>query len=247
MHNAIKNPMNLKILYILLFFLTTICQKSYAQTSDMIPKEFVESMQPKVESEEWYPLNHSKNEFSVKLVKDRLKIEKFKAVDKCELKIQGGTLIGINKGEFGGQLIFQPNDSTKQAIKISKGNISFIFNFKNKIYFITSYAHQVFSSGGLFELERLNNNFTFKLLVDFEDAPFAFTIYKDTFLVATLENFYIVKDFKKELIFKNTFWNSLYPNSIAVLNDENIFLGMRSGIVKIDLTKKVLKFYKNDK
>jgi hypothetical protein len=99
----------------------------------------------------------------------------------------------------------------------------------------------------LFELERINNDFIFKLLVDFEDAPFAFTIYNDTFLVATFENFYKIKDFKKELIFKNTFWYSLYPNSIAVLNDKNIFIGMRSGIAKVDLTKRTLKFYKNDK
>jgi hypothetical protein len=242
-----KNNMTLKTVFILLFFSITIYPNSYGQTREIIPKEFVETIQPKLETEEWYSLNHSQNEFSVKVVKGQLEIEKVKTESKCELKIQGGTLIGINKGEFGGQLIFQPNDITKKAVKISRGNISFIFNYKDKIYFITSYAHQVFSTGGLFELERINNDFIFKLLVDFEDAPFAFTIYNDTFLVATFENFYKIKDFKKELIFKNTFWYGLYPNSIAVLNDKNIFIGMRSGIAKVDLTKRTLKFYKNDK
>ena len=52
---------------------------------------------------------------------------------------------------------------------------------------------------------------------------------------------------QKELIFQDTFWSSLYPNSIAVLDDKNVFIGMRSGIVKLDLTTKTLKFYKNDK
>jgi hypothetical protein len=58
---------------------------------------------------------------------------------------------------------------------------------------------------------------------------------------------HIVEDFKKELVFKEVFWNSLYPNSIAVIDDKNVFLGIRSGIVKLDLTTKTFKFYKNDK
>lgn len=239
--------MTLKTIYISLFFLATFCLSSCGQTTIKIPMEFIETNPPKFETDEWYSLNHSKNEFGVKIIDGKLKIEKVKEVNKCDLKIQGGTLIGIDNGEFGGQLTFEPNDTTKETVKINRGNIKFIFNYKDKIYFITSYTHQVFSTGGLFELERINNDFTFKLLVDFEDAPFAFTIYNDTFLVATFENFYIVKGFKKELIFKNTFWSSLYPNSIAALDDKNVFIGMRSGIVKLDLIEKSLKFYKNDK
>jgi len=56
-----------------------------------------------------------------------------------------------------------------------------------------------------------------------------------------------VQDFKKELFFKETFSTSLYPNSIAVLDGKNVFLGIRSGIVKLDLTTKTLTFYKDDK
>ncbi len=67
------------------------------------------------------------------------------------------------------------------------------------------------------------------------------------FLIATHENFYIVQEFKTELVFKETFWSSLYPNSIAILDDKNVFIGIRSGIVKLDLIDKTLKFYKNDK
>jgi hypothetical protein len=75
----------------------------------------------------------------------------------------------------------------------------------------------------------------------------AFSIYQDKFLIATHERFYVVKDFKKELIFQDTYWSDLYPNSIAVFDDKNVFIGMRGGIVKLDLTTKTFKFYKNDK
>ena len=103
------------------------------------------------------------------------------------------------------------------------------------------------NEGALYELHISDNNFTFEKLLDFDDAPEAFEIYGDRFLIATHGNFYVVKDFKKELIVKDAFWKSLYPNSIAVLDDKNIFLGIRGGVVKLDLTTKTFKFYKNVK
>lgn len=239
--------MTLKRIFITLAFPTLFAISSCGQTTVTIPKEFVETVPPKAGSDEWYPLNYSDNEFGVKIIDGKLDIKKVNEVNKCELKIPGGTLIGINRGEWGGQLSFKPEDTTKKAIDIKRGNIKFIFHFKDKVYFIEGLAHMGYSGGAIFELITTNNNFTFNKLVDFDDAPEAFTIYKDKFLIATHENFYIVEDFKKDLAFKETFWSSLYPNSIAAIDDKNVFIGIRSGIVKLDLTTKTLKFYKNDK
>ncbi|HAO07548.1 MAG TPA: hypothetical protein DCQ50_11250 [Chryseobacterium sp.] len=236
--------MTTKKILLLLTILQVFFTTSRAQTIITIPKEFVETVPPKVWSDEWYPLNNSHNEFGVKFVDNKLNIEKVREIDKCELKIRGGTLVGINRGEFGGQLTFKPTDTTKKSINIKRGNIKFIFNFQNKVYFIEGLAHMGYSGGAIFELNITNNNFTFTKLVDFDDAPEAFTIYKDKFLIATHENFYIVQDFKKELIFKETFWSGLYPNSIAAIDDKNVFVGIRSGIVKLDLTTKTMKFYR---
>jgi hypothetical protein len=209
-----------------------------------IPKNFVETIPPDVGSDEWYSLNRSNNEFGVSIINGKLKIKKVREAYKCELKITGGMLIGINRGEWGGQLSFKPADTTKKAIDIKSGNIKFIFNFKNKIYFIEGLTHMYINNGAIFELDTKDNKFTFTKLIDFDDAPGAFTIYKDEFLIATYKNFYIVRNFKKELVFKKTFWSGLYPNSIAVLDDKNVFVGIISGIVKLDLTNKTLKFYK---
>ena len=239
--------MTLKKIFIALTFPTLFVITSCGQTTVTIPKEFVETVPPKAGSDEWYSLNYSHNEFGVKIIDGKLDIKKVKEVNKCDLKIMGGTLIGLDRGEWGGQLTFKPEDTTKKVLDIKRGNIKFIFNFKEKVYFIEGLAHMGYSGGAIFELNTTNNNFTFTKLVDFEDAPEAFAIYKNKFLIATHQNFYIVQDFKKELVLKETFWSSLYPNSIAVLDDKNVFIGMRSGIVKLDLTNKTLKFYKNDK
>lgn len=237
--------MKIKTKYATVFILFVICFASYSQNDQYIPKDFVETIPPKVESDEWYKLNHSPNEFGVKIINAKLEIEKTKESLKCTFKIKDGTLVGIDGGEFGGQLFFEPDDKTKSAIKINRGNVKSIFDYNGKTYFILGYAHMHTSTGALFELERIDNDFAYKMLIDFGDAPEAVTIYKDKFLVATHQKFFIVDNFKKELVFEKIFWEGLYPNSIAVIDDENIFVGIRGGIVKLDLTGKTLRFFKN--
>ncbi|MVN21789.1 hypothetical protein [Mucilaginibacter arboris] len=233
----------LLLLTILQAFIVTSCK----QTNSIIPNEFHETVLPKIGSNEWYSVNYSQNSFSVNIANEKLKIEQVKEINKCELKITGGTLVRINRGEWGGKLTFKPADTTKKAIEIKSGNIKYIFNFKNKIYFIEGLAHDGYSEGAIFELNKQNDNFTFTKLVDFDDAPEALAIYKNKFFIATYKNFYIIQNFKKDLIFNDAFWSGLYPNSIAVLDEKNVFLGIRSGIAKLDLINKTLKFYKYEK
>jgi hypothetical protein len=234
---------NLLLLLIILPVLSLITQ---AQVTTSIPSAFIETIPPKVLSKEWSLLNQSRNEFAVKISNNKLEIKKISKTTRiCELKITDGLLIGINRGEYGGQLTFRPTDTTKKSIEIKQGNVKFIFSFENKIYFIEGLAHATSSEGALFELRKTKRSFKFKKLIDFDDAPEAFTIHNDQFLIATHKKFYIVKDFNKELLLKETFWDCLYPNSIAVIDDQNVFIGIRSGIVKLDIADKTFKFYKH--
>lgn len=239
--------MTFKTPYTLLTILCLFSMTSYGQTSVIIPKEFVETVPPESGSDEWYSLFYLQNDFGVNITDGKLEITKVDEVDKCELNISNGKLIGVNRGEWGGTLSFVPTDTTKSKVEIKRGNIKFIFTFKDKLYFIEGLAHLSLSSGALYELDNTDGSFTYKKLIDFDDAPVAFSIYQDKFLIASYERFYVVQDFKKELIFQDTYWSDLYPNSIAVFDDKNVFIGMRGGIVKLDLTTKTFKFYKNDK
>ena len=215
-----------------------------AQIQVDIPKNLVETEIPKVSTDKWRELNYARNEFGVKIIDNKLNIEKVKERNTAELKIDGGNLIGINRGEWGGKLSFVPNDKDKKEIEIKEGNIKFVFEFNDKIYFIEGLAHLSYSGGAIFELKKDGENFTYKNIMEFDDAPEAFTIYGNKLLIATHQNFYVVENFKKELIFENTFWSSLYPNSIAVVDSENVYMGIRSGLVKLDLTNKNITFYK---
>ena len=81
---------------------------SCKQTQVFIPNEFIETVSPKAGSSEWYQLNHSKNEFAVKIVDKKLEIKKADAINECELNISKGKLVGISRGKWGGKLTFEP-------------------------------------------------------------------------------------------------------------------------------------------
>ena len=211
-----------------------------------IPNEFKESIPPKHFSKEWDELNHS-CDFGVNIIDGKLVIKEIETSNICKLKIDGGTLKGVNNGEWGGQLTFVPDDLSKKEIIIAEGNIRFIFLFKDKIYYIEGFSHFTFSFGAMYELNKRGSKFIVKKIIDFVDAPYAFTIYNDNLLIATSKNFYIIKGSRKYLILKNSFWRGLYVNSVVAVNDENVFIGMRGGIVKLDLTTKNYIFYKNAK
>lgn len=209
-----------------------------------IPAAFKETPIPDSQSDEWYALNHSEHEFQVEIVDGKLVVEEDPYSDRCELALPNGKLVGINRGEWGGMLTFEPADTTQKVVEIKRGNIKYIFRFEDKIYFIEGLAHLSISRGAIYELDITNNTFTYKSVVDFDDAPEAYAIYGDKILVATYENFYVVEKFRKKEIFKETFWGSLYPNSIAVVDESTVFLGMRGGIAQIDPKTKAIKFYR---
>lgn len=233
----------LKGLFLYFIFTTHFTVTCYGQNNIVIPKNFKETTPPKPWSDKWYKLNYSKNECKVEIINSKLKIGIAKEPNECKLEIESGTLVGTNGGEFGGKLIFIPKDKTKSDVKVTKGNILFLFHFKDKIYFISGLLHMSFNGGGMFELKPEGDTFSVQKVMEFESAPMAFTIYKDKLLIAADKGVYIIKGLKKQLIFTNVFWEGLYPNSIAVLNDKNVFVGIRSGIVKLDLNTKKLKFY----
>ncbi len=209
-----------------------------------IPENFSERNIPKSFSKDWYELNYSNDDYLVKNIKNNLVIEKTKYRNNSELIISNGKLFGSNGGEWGGELFFIPNNKELKKIKIKDGNIVDIFKFQNKIYFIEGLAHLSISEGALYELEINNNTFNFEKLIDFEDAPAAITTYKNKIYVASHQNFYEVENFQKKKIFGNEFWTSLYPNSIAIFNEENVFIGMRSGFARINLKNKKINFYR---
>lgn len=194
--------------------------------------------------EEYRKLNYSQNEFAVRVVDGKLEITKAVYQKKHELTILGGTLVGTNRGEWGGELTFEPERKELEQQLIKKGNIVSIFEFRHHIYFVEGLAHLSINEGVLYDVKYEYDKFVYNKLFDFEDAPEAITTTDSKILIAGHQNFYVIENEKKQVVFKDMFWRSLYPNSIAYFNDRQIYVGMRGGIAELDIEQKKVKFYR---
>lgn len=230
----IKTILAIKFLF---FASLLLCQ------SIKIPNNFVESRIPSVESPEWFKLSHSKGYYAVKNVNNELLIKQTKFKDKVEYLTKNGKLIGYDKGEFGGRLNYIPNSDPSKTIEIMFGNIVDIFEFNSKIYILQGGD----KGGAILELNIDKEKFNVKRLFIFDNPPLAAQVFEDKIYVVSFNGFYVVENNNWEKIFYNQFWSGLYPSSIAYFDDENIFLGIRSGIVKIDLKNRNVKFYQENK
>jgi hypothetical protein len=229
------------IYYLLMFIVFTL---SNCGKSEKIPKDFIQTALPKNDSNEKRELNYSKKVFSVEISENTFKIDSVTHNYYSELKIPSGTLKGKDNGEWGGKIEFISNNKNEQIVLIKEGNVKFIFQINNKIYFIEGLAHMSFNEGELFELQYSGSKFSYKSILKFEDCPEAISIYDNKIYIAGYGNFYVVDNFKKKIIFKNEFWSDLIPNSVAVVNEKEIYLGIRGGIIKLDLDKNNVLFYK---
>jgi hypothetical protein len=237
--------MCIKFVSFIAFIFITIASSCKSNAQQYPLSDFIETAPPAVYSDDWYKLDYSLLQFQVYNDNGILRLDKAPQEAHAELAVKGGKLIGINNGEWGGELLYIVLKHKLQLIK--RGNIKFIFKFNKQICFIEGLAHGGYNGGALYVLNQKDSSFTFKKLIDFDDSPQAIAIYNNKLLVASFNGFSVVNGLKKETIFNNTFWSSLRPNSIVAINDKNIFMGIVGGYVKIDLTNRSYTFFKYKK
>lgn len=183
-------------------------------------------------------LNHSSDyTVHVEFINNQLVTTKAEPKSQVTLDVEDGTFVGIDRGEWGGELYFQKKGSDEK-IDLKHGQIQAIFEDQNKIYVLDGIAHMGFSRGSLGQITRQNDNFTYNRLVAFDDAPYTYAPLGDSLLFAAFESFYIVHNNKVTTFIDKAFWWGLYPCSIAVENKNNIYIGMRGGYAKINLEDK---------
>ncbi len=190
----------------------------------------------------WTTMNHSNIEVAVDLEDGELKMAEPKS-DKSFFELEDGKLEIINSGEFGGALNFISSDNILDTISIWKIPINFVFEFKSKIYFLVGIAHGMDSGGALYELKRIDNEFSYEEVVRLDSAPEAVSIFRNKILIAGHQMFTVVENFNKDNIVKEAFWSSLYPNSISVKNEDEVYIGMRGGYAKLSLISKEVKYF----
>jgi hypothetical protein len=265
-----------------MFFVLSILRLStFGQTYAL--KDFVESQPPKPGSPENYRLNNSlDHDFSVAIIDGKLQVSKH-TYETHNYNIPQGQYIPYDRGEFGGELYYRPNDplekdfyingkydsvrndpfsknrfsvpkespaneAFKRTLLIKSGHVKFILKYQDSVYLIEGLSHMGFAYGAIFNISLKYNLFSYNKTLSFEnESPNAAAILGKDLLISTDTNFYIIHDWKKELILNNLFWQILYPNSIAVKDNKHVYVGMRGGYADINLIKKTLLFYQYNK
>jgi len=210
-----------------------------------ISSKFKKIDTPKEFSEKWLFLNASNLEYKVKNKDGKLIVNIDNVYKDFELRLNDGRLIGTNYSDDTGYLYFQPIDTLQKKICIKKGNVEFVFKLNDQLYFIESVATGYERKGYIYKLDKLANSFSYSKVLEIDDTPLAFLLDKNILYVATNGNFILIRNFEQEIIFKDAFWRGLYPNSIAYFNDKNVYLGLRGGIVKLNLVSKSIEYYES--
>ncbi len=153
----------------------------------------------------------------------------------------------IHPGWFGGLDVPERNPITK-VVKdcklLQSGNVQFIFRFKDSIYFLGGLAHGL-NFGSLFTIRCNADSFFITKALDLGDAPAAMCIHGEFIYLAGSKGFYMIdKNLHIQTILDNSFWYGLYPTSVIVLDEQNVFVTIRGGYVKINPENKKIALYK---
>ncbi|NBL63852.1 hypothetical protein GV828_01415 [Flavobacterium sp. NST-5] len=234
-----------------------------------IPPDVVESPMPMrmiygiiEHQKEWLDLNYSKD-CNIEFKNDSLKISHSrdqKYLKTIEIEAFDGLFFSTYNGHFDRKLKYISNKNKDIEVEINTHNIVFLFQFNDKIYFIESNYDVVTrnkpvysktksimvgsQNASLCEIYMKNGAFFTKKVLDFDEKPLVMNIFNDKIFFASYSNFYAVENMKIKSKLEDIYWSGLYPNSIAVKNEENIFVGIRGGFVKIDLITRKINFYK---
>ncbi|RZK24911.1 MAG: hypothetical protein EOO43_06900 [Flavobacterium sp.] len=125
---------------------------------------------------------------------------------------------------------------------IKNGNVRYIFPYQDSISVIEGLAHKSLRTGMIYSLKFKNNNFILANPYYFRDFPIVITIFNNKIYVLTEKSLFVVDKSSRKQVFSNMFWYGLDPNSIAVKDERNIYVGMRGGYAKINFPLKKVAF-----
>lgn len=149
---------------------------------------------------------------------------------------------------FGGLMVPRSNPIhkvLKNSFLLQSGNVQFIFSFNDSLYLMGGLAHMGISDGDIFKIRNMGDSFYISHLLHLDDAPAAMAVHNNQMYVATSGGFFILdKNLNKKVIFNNIFWEGLYPTSVVVIDDKNIYVTFRGGYAKFNSLNKQIHFYK---
>jgi hypothetical protein len=152
-------------------------------------------------------------------------------------KVENGWLVGFNRGEWGGGLYWF-DEKGKNGYLIRYAHVKEIFEIEKEIYVVEGLAHLSVSEGEIFKVKKEKEKWEEEKFMKLDESPQTIILDKDNKFIIVFSNKVSSITIKKEIkdIMKEQVWEGyIYSNSM-IINDENLYIGMRSGIIKVNLS-----------
>jgi len=208
----------------------------------MIGRDWKEGKLPQSGSERWLKANHGAG-IRVAVENGTMIAEKGDLWRKHpnELRVENGTFIGSDRGEWGGSIVFKPDDGSEY--EILRKNFRGFYTIGDKKFALTGLLHLMDWGGNIYELVFDDGKWKAEMALDIESCPEVFLLVSNDLYIATNKALIVVRAGKSiETLVENVFWSGLYPNSMVYAN-HSIFIGMRGGVYVYDLNAKTETWY----
>ncbi|MEO7996802.1 MAG: hypothetical protein ABI852_05125 [Gemmatimonadaceae bacterium] len=150
------------------------------------------------------------------------------------LRVAGGTLTSVSRGEFGGEIAFKPDNSP--SVRISGLNLLEFLPTRKEIYGLAAWPTLGGDEGQLVRFEREpSGGWKIVSLLELGREAVAYTVLpNDTILVVTYDGAMLVHPptFHRDL-HRNTLWSMTIPTSVVRDKTGVIFIGMRMGVARL--------------
>ena len=183
-----------------------------------IPNGWVSISPPKPETEAAYCANWARDAWSVALSVDSNSVlivpARYRYADTA--KVSGGALTSVNRGEFGGEVYWEPTSGSRQRIR--EMNLVAFVPTTSGLLGLAGLAHLSISEGQLVMFEGgADRSWSVKVLRDLGAAPQAFTLLRgDTVLVVVSGGLIAVHatDYFR-VLHRNAVWPYTYAHAVV--------------------------------
>jgi len=200
-----------------------------------VPSGWVSIPAPQPETEAANCANWARDAWNVTLSPDSsaLLIQPARYEYADTVRVDGGTLTSVNRGEFGGEVYWEPTSGPRQ--RIAQMNLVAFVPTATKLLGLAGLAHMSMNEGRLVTFERAaGGSWSVTSLTDLGAAPQAFTLLRDTILVVVSGALIAVHPPEySRVLHRNAVWPYTYAHAVVRDQAGTIYIGMRSAVARL--------------
>lgn len=201
-----------------------------------VPSDWVAIPAPQPETEAANCANWARDAWNVMLSRDSnaLLIQPARYEYADTARVDGGTLTSMNRGEFGGEVYWEPENGPRQ--RIAQINLVAFVPTATGLLGLAGLAHMSVNEGRLVSFARAaNGSWSVAALNDLGAAPQAFTLLPGDTILVVVSGALVAVHPKGSLrtLHRNSVWPYTYAHAVVRDRAGTVYIGMRSAVARL--------------